>query len=75
MVPPPDPPIHREAPRRYGKGRWERKRLYAIAASYYHAGHDAADVAQKLEISETFVAMIFEYFDDTNDAYQARIRA
>ena len=53
----------REKERLYGNGRWPRKQLYAIVATYWARGEEVWYVAVKLGISRKHAKQIFDYFE------------
>ena len=46
-------------PRRYGHGRWPRKQVYAIVASYREAGRSSEWVAAKLGVGPAMVHQLY----------------
>lgn len=53
----------RERQKRYGHGRWARRQLYAIVASYRSMGRTPEWVAAKIGVGPTIVKEAFDYFD------------
>ena len=61
-------------PKRYGHGRWPRKRLYAIVAHYWSVGRDPEWVATKLGVGPALVSQIFDYLDERDhEPYQSEV--
>lgn len=54
-----------ERQKRYGHGRWPRKQLYAIVASYRSLGRRPEWIAAKLGVGPRIVEQICEYLDQT----------
>ena len=52
-----------EAAKRYGNGRWERKQLWAIVATYRTRGESAEWVAVKLGVGVKLVKQIYRNMD------------
>jgi len=55
-------------PKRYGHGRWPRKQLYAIVASYREIGRDPQWVAVKIGVGPRLVHQIYDYLEWTEEA-------
>jgi len=52
----------KERRKRYGRGHWERKQLYAIIASYRQEGHEPEWIATRLGVGRGIVHQAFDYF-------------
>jgi hypothetical protein len=53
--------------KRYGHGKWPRKQLYAIVASYRSMGRKPEWIASRLGVGPKIVGQIFEYLDWLED--------
>jgi hypothetical protein len=58
-------------PKRYGHGRWPRKQLYAIVASYWAMDRSAEWVVAKIGVGPALVQQIFCYLEEReHEPYQ-----